>query len=300
MNTKKLRRRNAGEIIFECFLYGFFLLFTVTMIYPFWDIIMLSFANPATANRLSFRLWNDTWNFSSYKYLFSNKGIALAYFNTIVRTVLPTAGFLVLTMVAAYPLSKRDLPGRTFITVFFLITMFFSGGLIPSFLLIRNLGLVNTRWALIVPGLFGAYSMVLMRNYLQAQDPALEEAAFIDGAGFGTILWKIVVPLCKPLLVTLALWTAVGHWNDWFGAMIYVRPKELKVLQQLLREMMLEITADVTDIQRFNAQTAVKSQVSGPTVEAAMLLITIGPILAIYPFAQKYFVKGIMVGSLKG
>jgi putative aldouronate transport system permease protein len=298
IQRKRKKRIPIGERTFNIVLCGLFLLFSVAVIYPFWDTLLLSFSDPVKASRLEFHLWNTEWSVASYEYLIEDGRILRAYLNTIIRTVATTVLMLVTTMLAAYPLSKRNLPGRTAITIFFLIVMFFSGGLIPSYMLIRNLGLMDKMLVLILPGSFSVYNMIIMRNYLMSLDSALEEAAFVEGAGYGTIMTRIIVPLSKPLLATVALWTAVANWNAWFDSLIYIQNPNLKVLQLLLREMVSDSQAAAASFSSFsNIRDAV---ISGPTVEAAMIMLTIGPIVLAYPFAQKHFVKGIMIGSLKG
>ena len=303
MKKSSLKSVSAGDRVFDAVLYFFFFIFAILVVYPFWDTIMLSFANPLTAMRLNINLWNDEWSLSSYRYLLTRDGrVVTGYINTIIRTATVTFAMMVTTMLGAYPLSKRNLPGRTYITFFFLIPMFFSGGLIPSYLLMRNLHLINTRWALILPNIFGIFNMIIMRNYLMSLDSALEEAAFIEGANYAQIITRIIVPLSSPVIATIALWTAVGQWNSWFDALIYIQSNHLKVLQTLLRDMVADTVSNNTNeaasLAQFNKLN--ERKISGPTVSSAMIVLTIGPIVVMYPFLQKYFVKGIMIGSLKG
>ena len=295
MGTRKL---SAGGLAFDFCNYLFFLLFSIVVLFPFWDTFLLSFSNPTQASSLGFRVWIDEWSTSSYQFILEDGRIITAYGNTIFRTVVTTVLALATTMMAAYPLSKRDLPFRNCFTIFFLFTMYFGGGLIPTYMLIRDLGLMNTRWALILPGAFGVYNMIIMRNYLMSLDSALEEAAFIEGAGYGTVLVKIITPLSKPIIATIALWVSVGQWNSWFDCLIYCRDAKLVVLQLLLRNMIESSTADAASLAFFNTMS--DNKIAGPTVQAATIILTIGPIVLVYPFLQKYFVKGIMIGSLKG
>ena len=289
-----------GSKAFDVFNYVFLIGFSICVLYPFWDTIVKSFADSSASTSLGFSLWNEKWSLASYRYIINDGRIFTAYINTIIRTLLATILQLATTMLAAYPLSKRDLPGRNAFTIYFLFTMFFSGGLIPSYLLIKSLNLMNTRWVLIIPGMFGVYNMIIMRNYLMSIDSALEEAAFIEGAGYGTILLKIVIPLSKPVLATIALWTAVSNWNAWFDAMIYCRDGNLMVLQQFLRTMVADTqsAADANSLRAFNELS--EQKIIAATVQCAAIILTIGPIILVYPFIQKHFVKGIMIGSLKG
>ena len=272
--------------------------FSLLVIYPFWYVLMTSFSNQMEANKLGMKLWLKEWDLSSYMYILQDSKVLYAYGNSIFRTVLGTVMALVVIMFCAYPLSKRDIPGRTFLTLFFLITMFFKGGLIPTYLLIKNLNLIDSRWVLIFPNLMNVYYMIIMRNYLMSIDNALEESAFIDGAGYGTILTKIVVPLAKPAIATVVLWVAVWHWNSWFDAYIYIQDEKKIVLQTLLRRMIDYASQEGTSLEQFSLEQ--NNRVVSTSVRAATTMVTIGPIIALYPFLQKYFVKGIMVGSLKG
>lgn len=296
--VKEKKKIKRGNPVADVMIYTFFVIFSLLVLYPFWDTIVLSFSDPTKASSLGAHLWNEHWSVSSYQYVFEEGRLLLAYYNTIVRTVLTTVGALVMTMLAAYPLSKRDLPHRNLITIFFLFTMYFGGGTIPTYLLMRDLRLLNTRWVLILPGIFSVYNMIIMRNYLMGIDVALEESAFIEGAGYVTVLLKIILPLSKPVLATIALWVAVGNWNAWYDAMIYVRDKQLVVLQQLLRDMTEALSANAQSMAYFNEFADTK--IATPTIRAATIVLTIGPIVIVYPFIQKYFVKGIMIGSLKG
>lgn len=294
--SRKSKRMNIGNALFDTFNYSFMIILSFVFIFPFWDTLVLSFADVNTVNSLGHKLWPSEIHFDAYSYLFNSNNILLAYFNTVFRTVVGTFGSLVIVVLAAYPLSKKNLPGRNWITIFFLFTMFFSGGLIPYYLVIKGIGLIDTIWVFIVPGLMGVFHMILVRNFMMAMDIALEEAALIDGANFIQILWRVIVPLNKPVLATIGLWIAVGHWNAWFDALIFTRSDSLIVLQLLVRKMVTVLTAsDLTDFNRMN-----EIQIHSASVSAAAIIVTIGPIIFAYPFLQKYFVKGIMIGSLKG
>lgn len=293
-----LRGKRAGGIAFDIANYLFMALFSFSIIYPFWNMLLISLASQTEVTSLGFRIWNKAWTTGAYGYLFSTSRIAVAYANTIYRTAMATALTIAVTIFAAYALSKRNLPWRNWITIFFLVPMFFGGGLIPSYLLIRTLGLMDTRWALILPGLAGSFNIIIMRNFLMAIDKELEEAAFIDGAGYATVLLRVVAPLSMPVVATISLWTAVGQWNAWFDAMIYIRDEAKMVLQLLLRNMITMNQSDAQDMLLKLITQRVK--IHSASVIAAATIVTIGPIVLAYPFFQKYFVKGILIGSLKG
>ncbi|WP_136604436.1 carbohydrate ABC transporter permease [Paenibacillus dokdonensis] len=270
---------------------------SIAILYPFWQTVILSFSDPSSASSLGVHLWPEKWIPDAYRFVFSYQDIAAAYFNTILRTVIGTVIIVCTTLLVAYPLSKKDLPYRNYFTIFFLIAMFFSGGMIPEYLLIKNLGLLDNRLALILPGAVNVFSIIIMRNYLMTIEKGLEESALMDGAGYFTILTKIIVPLSKPVIATVALWAAVGHWNAWFDAMIYIRDPSKTVLQMVVRQMMVDMDLSQT---QFGGGGMTNANLLLSNVRAATVMISIGPIILIYPFAQKYFIKGIMIGSLKG
>ena len=199
-------------------------------------------------------------------------------------------------MVGGFVLAKKSLPGRRIITFFILFTMFFSGGLIPSYLLMKGLNLLGSRWALILPGLTSAWYLIIARNFISTIPDSLEEAAIIDGAGVLTILFKVIFPLSKPIISVIALWSAIGHWNAWFDAMIYTPSKDQLVLQLLLRRILVE--SDQTLMER---SLKVSTAATTPnTIKAATVIVSVIPIACLYPFFQQYFVKGINVGAVKG
>lgn len=295
---KSFERKKLRISPFDFFNYAFLTIFVLLIIYPFWNLLLLSFSDIKTSSSLGLKLWLNEWHFDAYRFTFSDRMTLIAYGNTIFRTVLGTVTTVIFCLMAAYPLSKKDLPGNGVITTFFLITMFFSGGLIPSYLLIRRLGLMDNRLVLIIPGMVAAYYIIIMRTFFRTIPKELEESAFIDGASYLTVLIKIIVPLSKPVLATIALWAAVGHWNAWFDCLIYIRDPNKIVLQVLIQRINIATRELMVSIQIFN----VANRVSIPpvSVQAVTALITIGPIILIYPFAQKYFIKGITIGALKG
>ena len=295
------RSRTPLGTAFEVANHLLLVLFALTIVYPFWNTIILSFSGNTEVTSLGFTIWIDEWNTSAYRFVFTRDDVGRAYLNSIHRTTIGTALIIVLTLCAAYPLSKRDLPGRTFVTIYILITMFFSGGLIPNFLLIRSLGLIDSRLALILPVATSGFYIIIMRNFLMALDQALEDSAFIDGANYAQILVHIILPIAKPVVATVALWAAVSHWNAWLDALIYTTSNELRVLQLLLRKIVFDAE------ERFRRMLEGFIQIEEDvdelpmvSVKSAVTLLTIGPIVLVYPFVQRYFIRGILVGSLKG
>ncbi|WP_127583024.1 carbohydrate ABC transporter permease [Paenibacillus koleovorans] len=277
---------------------GFMSVFTLLILYPFWQVIILSFSNSLEATTLGFHFWPKTWSLEAYKFLFSYDEIMRPYLNSIARTVSGTVLELLFTVLAAYPLAKKELPFRSSLTFYFLVPMFFSGGLIPSYLLMKSLGLLDNFLVLILPGAVAIFSIIIMRNYLMSLDVALEESALIDGAGYWTILFKVILPVSKPVLATVALWGAVSHWNAWFDAMIYIRDRDLTVIQVIMREMLTSVSQQYNDLVLSDHNQMAELSLSN--VRSGITLLSIGPIVLIYPWLQKYFIKGIMLGSLKG
>lgn len=290
--------RLSGRL-FDCINTAFMLLLSIVILLPFWDLIVRSLSDPLGANTLTFMLLPKNLDFSAYTYIFKDNDIIRAFGVTILRTCSGTFLSLLLVLMAAYPLSSKQLPGRNLLQTIFLIPMFFSGGMIPTYILIRSIGLIDNFFVYVLPGAVGLYNVVLARNYMMSIDRALEESAFIDGAGYVRIFFSVILPVSTPIVATLALWIAVGHWNAWFDCMIYIRKNDLKTVQYLLYKMRsLSLIENQEMLEYMMNNPNVK--VTDTSLRMATTVVTMIPILCVYPFVQKYFVKGIMVGSLKG
>ena len=277
--------------MFYIFLYVVMLFVCFTMVYPFMYLLSSSFSS-SSMMRISLIPANPTAR--AYIQVWRNQYLWNGFGITIARVLLGTSLTLIFTITTAYPLSKPYFPNRSFWTGIIVFTMFFSGGLIPSYLLVRSLGMYNTIWSLVFPGLISTYNMIIMRNFFMNIPAEMEESAKIDGANEIYILIRIVAPVSGPIIATVTLWTMVGHWNAWFDCLIYITDMSRHVLQLVLRRLVIEGTIEsqigLEDLGRGNPEA----------VKAATVLIGTAPILIVYPFLQKYFVKGIMVGSLKG
>lgn len=293
-----LNRKNKEDIVLDMVVYTFMIIFLLTIIFPFWQLLVDSFSSKATANELGFKLWPTEFSFESYKEVILTDVVKMAYFNTIYRTVLGTITCVLITFCAAYPLSKRKLPFNKILTMMVIFTMFFSGGLIPEYLVVKNLNLINNRLVLFLPLIANGFYIMVMRNFLYSIPEELEESAFLDGANELTIAFKIMMPLSKPIIATISLFAAVLFWNEWFQAMIYVRDPDKTVLQLLLRRIIQE--NQISDLMIEMGGDDATKPVSEDSVRAATMFITIGPIIAAYPFAQKYFIRGMMTGAVKG
>ena len=286
-----MRRLSAQDRIFYLILNVFMFFIIFIMLYPFLYLFAASLSS-SSIMRLSLIPVNPTA--AAYQKVIQNQYIWNGFATTLNRLLLGTSLTLAFTIATAYPMSKSYFPHRTFWTGILVFTMFFSGGLIPSYLLVRSLGIYNTIWSLVLPGLISTYNMIIMRNFFMNIPAEMEESAKIDGANDIVVLIRIVAPVSGPIIATVTLWTMVGHWNAWFDCLIYIGDMSRHVLQLVLRRLVIE--------GRILAQTAGEDLGLGnpESVKAATVLVGTAPIIIVYPFLQKYFVKGIMIGSLKG
>lgn len=300
--TTKIKK-TVGEQIFDGFNVVFLFLFTLTMLYPIVYVLSISLSSAQAVDQGGFFLWPKDFSLDAYKVVFSEPNMGRAYANTVFYAFSNTALGMLFTSMIAYALSVQNYVLKRPITILLTITMFISGGLIPSYLLNKSLKLIDTIWIMIIPGI-SAYNVVLFRTFFQGNARQLREAAMIDGAGEFRIYAQIVTPLSIAIYATLGLFTLVGNWNSWFGAMIYLRTEELFPYQLLLRRILDSIT---TTLERANQgddiylREAMKnSRYNARNIQMAAIFIGMAPILCVYPFVQKYFVKGVFVGSIKG
>lgn len=274
-------------------------LLAVIIIVPLLSVLTNSFVSAAeVARRGQFILWPEEWDFSAYLMLFNSDRIYTGYLNTLFVTIVGTALSMLLTISLAYPLSKRDLRGRNGILAMIFFTMLFNAGTIPNFLLVKELQLLDTRWALVLPYLFNTWNMLMMRNFFYAIPEALEEAAYLDGANQLQIITRVVLPLSLPSIATISMFYAVSYWNAWFPGVMYITTKSLQPVQNVMRTIIVAATGQLEDIGIVIDDVAVMP--TSNTLKCASIVITTLPILCVYPFIQKYFVKGAMVGSVKG
>ena len=290
-----VRKNTLGENIFDVLNVTFLLIFCATCIYPFLYIFNLSVSEGLSSSQYGLHLIPKGLTFEYYKKTLGSQIIYISFYNSVFRTVVATVLTVVFTVMPAYAISKKYFPDRGFWTMFILIPMFFGGGLIPTYFLIKSLNLINSRWVLILPSLISTYNIILIRTFMQTIPDSLEESAKLDGANEPTILFKIILPICKPILATIALWTAVGHWNSWFDCILYITDEKKVVLQVVLQRIVTLGNAGLAT----NA-ASVEEQPPIFAVIACTIVIATLPIILVYPFLQKYFVKGIMIGSLKG
>ncbi|WP_010270364.1 carbohydrate ABC transporter permease [Paenibacillus senegalensis] len=273
---------------------------TAIILYPLVFVVFASMSDPRLMYDSPLLLWPKGFNLQSYATVFENSDIWRGYLNTILYTFVGTSINIFMTVCGAYPLSRRRFFGKGFFTFLFMFTMFFSGGLIPSYLVNQQLGIVNTMWVLVLPGAISAFNLIIMRTYFQTRIPVeLEESAYVDGCNDIRLLYKIVLPLSTPIIAVMILFYGVGHWNSYFEAMIYISNRELFPLQLILREIliknefsdMLSIAVDEQYAERMIVREGLKY---------AVVVISSLPLLVLYPLLSKFFEKGILVGAIKG
>jgi putative aldouronate transport system permease protein len=283
------------ERVFEAIVYLLLIFLVVVTLVPVMQVVTISLSSPEEVGKFGLHLWPKKVSFEGYRRVLQYGLIWQAYLNTLVRTGLGVGINIVLLILGAYPLSKAYLPNKRLYTVLIIITMYFSGGLIPSYILItKYLALKNTVWALVLPMASSGYNLIVVRNFFMSIPESLEESARLDGAGDFTVLLRIVVPLSKPVLATVSLWCLVAHWNAWFDCMLYIETQSKYMLQYVLRMILLQ-----GQVQDMTANTQ-EQYVNLDTMKMATVVVATLPIVCVYPFLQKYFVKGVMIGAVKG
>ena len=273
-------------------------IFAVLVFIPLVYVVIASFMDPTVLNNQGISFQIKDWTVDAYGRVLKNNMIWRGFFNSFFYSTAFTAISVFITLLAAYPMSQKDLVGRKFFNTIFLITMFFGGGLIPTFILINQLHMVNTIWAILIPGSFNVWNMILARTYYQSIPGELREASQLDGASEVEHFFRIMMPVCKPIIAVLVLWTFVGMWNSYFDALIYLNDADLQPLQLVLRSILVQNTPQpgmIADIQ----STAEMAKVA-ELLKYATIVVSSLPLLIMYPFFQKYFDQGVMVGSVKG
>ena len=267
---------------------------TLTL-YPFLFILAASFSSPLFISQGKVGIFPLGFTTIAYRMVFEYPMIWRAYFNTVFYTVFGTAINILLTVFAAYPLSRKNFLGRKFFSLMVFIPIIFTSGIIPSFLVVNGLGLRNSVWAMVLPGAIMSFNVIIMRTFFEEIPSALEESARIDGATHSVILRRIILPLSIPSIATIGLFYAVGHWNSFFSALLYLRDPEMHPIQIVLRNIVIMNQTEMV----MQSVESDRAQI-GETIKYATIMVATLPILAVYPFIQKYFVKGVMLGSVKG
>lgn len=295
--NSKLIKRSNGEKVFEVFNILFILFLCFIMIYPLYYVIVASLSNPVKLvahNGILLSPIEPTLN--AYRLMAKNPMLLKGFFNTLIVLSLGVSVNMLLTALGAYFFSRKNVKLKKFFMKLIIVTMYFSGGLIPFYFTVQGLGLLDTYWALVLPSAISTYNMIIMRTAFESLPDSLEESARIDGAGHLRILWSIVLPLSKATCAVIFLYYVVGHWNTWFNAMLFINDRKLFPLQLVLREILIQNDTS-TMVQGVGVQDA---SLSGESVKYAIIVASTLPILCIYPFVQKYFTKGVMIGAVKG
>ena len=289
------KRLTTGDIIFYIIDYFIIALVVIVTLYPFVFIFSASISDSAALGRGEVWIFPKGFNLDAYKIVLDDKQVWISYGNTIWYVVVGTAINMILTTLTAYPLSRKNFSGRNKIMMFVAFTMFFSGGLVPSYLLVKELGLMNTRWAIVVPAGISTWNLIIMRTFFESIPQSLHEAATIDGCSEIGIMTRIFLPLSLPVIAVMVLFYAVGHWNSYFSALVYLNDQNLYPLQMHLRKILIQFNQN-----EMLEQLTQGRDVVGQSVRYATIIVSTVPILLIYPFLQKYFVKGVMLGAVKG
>ncbi len=290
-------KKTLGDYVFDIINTIFMWFMIIITLYPFIYVVMASLSTPKLFLAHTGLLFKPVgFSLESYEAVLRNPNIKIGYLNTLFVVIVGTFFNVIATSIGAYVLSRKGLFWKGPLMVVIVITMFVDGGLVPNYLLVQNLGLYNSRWALILPGLISTYNMIVMRTAFQGIPESLEESARIDGANDWTILFKVIIPLAIPTMAVISLFYAVSHWNSWFSAMIYLKDKTKYPLQLILRDIIVQSqVSDMTTMDSYMDRYAVSQ-----TVKYATIMVATIPILCVYPFLQKYFVKGVMIGAVKG
>lgn len=292
-SRKNVIKKSIGSHVFDAINIIVLSLLAIVTIYPFLRVLAVSLSSPYALNAFPMSIIPKNFTVTSYLSVLHNDNVTRGFLTSVIVTILGTVMDVLMTAMLAYPLSKKRLPHRGFFTAVFVATMFFNAGLIPTYLNIKNLGLINQYPVFILPRLINTFSMLICRNFFMSISPEIEESASVDGANDITILFKLIVPLSKPILVTLLLWYGVARWNSYFDCVLYVTDSKKFLLSVVLRNIITQGSND----RAAGDRTSIFAQ---ELIRASTIVVSVVPILLVYPFLQKYFVKGIMIGSLKG
>lgn len=292
-----MKRKGSFTLADTIIYFVLFLLAVLTLI-PILHVLSVSLSSPRAVLDSKLMLWPKQMTLESYKFIFRNDVLLRSLGITVFITVVGTALNLLFTTSAAYVLSKKELPGVSYFLLLIVITMLFSAGIIPGYMLIRSLGLLDSVWSMILPGMVGAFNLILMRNFFWSVPESLTESAKMDGAGELRILFQVMIPLSVPAIATIGLFYAVGHWNEFFRGVFYINDSQKWPLQVLMRNIVSQ--ANLNELGVSNQQLYAGGKFNVLTIQSATIIAATVPILAVYPFLQKYFVKGIMLGAVKG
>ena len=293
------RRISSGDRRFYTIVHIILIFLAMIVLYPLLYILASSFSSASAVSQGKVFIWPVDFSLAGYKRVFEYERVWVGYRNTIFYTIVGTVVNVAMTLICAYPLARKGLPHKGLFSFLFTFTMMFGGGLIPTYLVVRSLGMVNTIWAMIIPGALSVYQMIIVRTFIMNTIPdELLESAKLDGCDDFRFFFQFVLPLSMAVIAVIALQYAVGHWNNYFTAMIYLNNDRLYPLQVFLREILIMSQMDASDF--VDEETAVAIQGMADLIKYSLIVVSTVPILCAYPFLQKYFVKGVMIGSLKG
>lgn len=297
----RYKRINFKNILYSGIIGLILTVFVIITIYPIINTLAISFNDALDAMRGGVYIWPRKWSFNNYRTVLNKDSITTGLYISVLRTVVGTVVQLSVTALISFVLSRKNFIFSKQISMLFVLTMYVNGGLIPSFLLLRHLGFMNNFWVYIIPGMVSAFNMLVIRTYMNGLPDSLEESAMMDGAGYFKIFTRIIVPLCKPVFATIALFIAVGQWNSWFDTMLYNRMADnLTTLQYELMKLLSSVSQLSGDANTSSLTSSVTSvQVTTKSVRAAATILTCLPIVALYPFLQRYFVTGLTIGGVK-
>ncbi|ANY74744.1 carbohydrate ABC transporter permease [Paenibacillus ihbetae] len=295
-------RLGFGDRVMQVIIYIFLALLAFVTFYPFWNGLVISLNSGSDTALGGVTFWPRDFTLENYEIVFQDKRLLNGFGISVARTVVGTISSILVTSIFAYGMTKRELIGRKYYMVMCIITMYFGGGLIPTFMLVRSLGLMDSFWVFIIPSLVSVWNMIIFRTFFQGLPNGLEESAKIDGAGNWGIYFRIILPLSGPVIATLSLFTAVAHWNEWFLPSIYITKEELLPIQTILRQILNSNIMSEQMSQLDSSSAAALSRMQSVTTKSlsmATMIVATLPIIMVYPFVQKHFVKGVLVGSLK-
>ncbi|MFB9328118.1 carbohydrate ABC transporter permease [Paenibacillus aurantiacus] len=295
-----MRSRSWGDAAYAGIVYAFLIAVLFATFYPFWNVLVLSVNSASDTIKGGIYFWPRELSFTSYREILTDHEILHSVFVTVARTLVGTPLTVLVISLLAYPLSNRELVLRKPVTLYFIFTMYFSGGLIPYYMILKGLNLIDTFWVFILPGLMNVFYMILIRTFIEGLPGELVESAKIDGANDLHIYFRIILPLSMPVLATIALFTAIGHWNAWFDSYVFTYNPDLKTLQAVLVKILNQYQTGsmVSDAQKM-ADSAKRLAVSSDTIRMAATMVATLPIVLVYPFLQRYFVKGMTLGAVK-
>ena len=300
MAKKQNTASGFSERTSDIILVAISLIVVLLVAYPLYYVLVASFSNPYDVYAGKTFLLPSQFTLDGYKAVFADSNIFTGYINSIKYTVIGTIFSVTMLYITAYPLSRKELPGRKFFSLFFLLTMYFGGGLIPTYLVVKNTGLINNMWALFLPGGVAVGNMIIVRNYFQNSIPQeLVEASEIDGCSKLQTFWNVIIPLSTPIMAVMVVFSMVAYWNDWFTALIYLTGAEKAPLPLVLRNVLIKSSASAAQASTISGGYAELNKIT-EMIKFSSIIVAAAPMLIIYPFVQKYFEKGMMAGAVKG